>query len=232
VVPPSRERPYRLVLLGPPGVGKGTQAELLCENLGTCHLSTGDVFRAASCQDDPSPALQSALAAMKKGELVSDLTVVEMVRERAGCLRCQGGLLLDGFPRTVAQAESLDELLTQQGVTLDAVVSYELPIAEIVERLSGRRTCSQCKAVYHTKARPPQVEGVCDSCGGTLIQREDDRPEAVRVRMEAYETSTKPLAEYYEKAGKLVRIPADGKPEVIFERTLEALHAAGSAAAT
>ncbi len=111
VMPPPRDRPYRLILLGPPGVGKGTQAELLCEALGTCHLSTGDVFRAAQCQTEPSPALSSALDAMRRGELVSDLLVVSMVQERSGCLRCGGGFLLDGFPRTVAQAEALDDLL-------------------------------------------------------------------------------------------------------------------------
>lgn len=111
VMPPPRDRPYRVILLGPPGVGKGTQAELLCETLGTCHLSTGDVFRAAQCETEPSPALRSAVDAMRRGELVSDLLVVSMVQERAGCLRCGGGFLLDGFPRTVAQAEALDELL-------------------------------------------------------------------------------------------------------------------------
>ena len=147
-VPPStRERAYRLVLLGPPGVGKGTQAELLCKALGTCHLSTGDVFRAAQCQSEHSPALTTALEAMRRGELVSDGLVVSMVSERSGCLGCGGGFLLDGFPRTAAQAEALDELLDMQGVHLDAVLSYELPLHEIVDRLSGRRTCSKCKAV-------------------------------------------------------------------------------------
>jgi len=120
----ASSRPFRVVLLGPPGVGKGTQAELLCKSLGTCHLSTGDVFRAAQCQSDPSPALKAALEAMRRGELVSDGLVVSMVSERSGCLGCGGGFLLDGFPRTVAQAEALDELLDQQGVKLAAVLSY------------------------------------------------------------------------------------------------------------
>ncbi len=221
--PPERERAYRLILLGPPGVGKGTQAELLCEHLGTCHLSTGDVFRAAKNEAHPSPALQCALDAMRKGELVSDETVIAMVRERAGCLRCGGGFLLDGFPRTVAQAVALDAMLTQQGVALDAVLSYELPLDEIVDRLSGRRTCAKCKAVYHVTARPPQVAGVCDQCGGALIQREDDRPESIRVRMQAYEESTRPLADYYQKTGKLIPVGAHGTPEEILKRTLTAL---------
>jgi adenylate kinase len=204
-------------------VGKGTQAELLCKALGTCHLSTGDVFRAAQCQHEPSPALKAALEAMRRGELVSDGLVVSMVSERSGCLSCGGGFLLDGFPRTEAQAEALDDLLDQQGVCLDAVLSYELPIDEIVERLSGRRTCGKCKAVFHVTARPPQQEGICDACGGQLIQREDDRPESIRVRMRAYEESTRPLADYYKRTGRLVAVSAEGTPEEILERSLTAL---------
>jgi adenylate kinase len=214
---------YRLVLLGPPGVGKGTQAELLCQTLGTCHLSTGDIFRAVQCESEPSPALRQALAAMRRGELVSDDVVVSIVRERAGCLRCRGGFLLDGFPRTRAQAEALDVLLTEQGVTLDAVLSYELPLEEIVFRLSGRRTCPECKAVYHAETRPPQAEDVCDQCGGKLMQREDDRPESIRIRMRAYEESTRPLTSYYEDGGSLVPVRASGTPEEILARTLVSL---------
>jgi adenylate kinase len=181
------------------------------------------VFRAAQCQNDPSPALKAALEAMRRGELVSDGLVVSMVRERSGCLGCGGGFLLDGFPRTVAQAEALDELLDEQGVKLDAVLSYELPLAEIVDRLSGRRTCSQCKAVFHQTARPPRKEGTCDLCGGALIQREDDRPESIRVRMQAYDESTRPLAEYYRQTGRLITVSAYGTPEAILERTLGSL---------
>ncbi len=224
VMPPPRDRPYRLILLGPPGVGKGTQAELLCEALGSCHLSTGDVFRAAQCQTEPSPALTSALDAMRRGELVSDRLVVSMVQERAGCLRCGGGFLLDGFPRTVSQAEALDDLLCAQGVILDAVLSYDLPLDAIVERLSGRRSCPGCKAIYHVTTRKPKVDAVCDQCGGHLVQRDDDRPESIRVRMSAYEESTKPLCEYYERHGKLVRVPATGSPTEILERSLHALN--------
>jgi adenylate kinase len=220
---PCSGRAYRLVLLGPPGVGKGTQAELLGKTLGTCHLSTGDLFRAAQCQSEPSPALRSALDAMRRGQLVPDDVVVDMVRERAGCLRCQGGFLLDGFPRTIKQASALDALLTEQGVVLDRVLCYELPLEEIVARLSGRRVCAGCKAVYHISARPPCVAGMCDSCQGRLIQREDDRPESIRVRMRAYEESTRPLIDYYQRAGKLVPIRATGTPQEILERTLHAL---------
>jgi adenylate kinase len=227
--PMPHDRPFRLVLLGPPAVGKGTQAALLSQALGPCHLSTGDLFRAAQCQADwaapggPSPALQTALEAMRQGELVSDAVVVSMVRERARCLRCRGGFLLDGFPRTVAQAEALETMLGEQGVALDAALSYELPLDEIMTRLSGRRTCSGCKMVYHLITRPPRAEGICDQCGGRLVQRPDDRPESVRVRMHAYEESTRPLAQYYERAGKRVPLRASGTPEEILERSLQAL---------
>jgi adenylate kinase len=205
-------------------VGKGTQAELLCHTLGTCHLSTGDIFRAAQCQAEPTPALKTALEAMRRGELVPDAVVVAMVRERVGCLRCRGGFLLDGFPRTVAQAEALDGLLTEQAVALDAVLSYELPLEEVVARLGGRRTCVGCKAVYHLTSRPPRAVGVCDQCGGPLVQRDDDRPESIRVRMRAFEECTRPLTDYYRRTGKLVSIRASGTPEEILERTRRALN--------
>jgi adenylate kinase len=162
---------------------------------------------------------------MKRGELVPDETVIGIVRERPACLRCPAGFLLDGFPRTVQQAEALNQMLADLGVKLDAVLSYDLPIEQIVSRLSGRRTCGTCKAVYHVATKPPKVADVCDQCGGKLILREDDRPEAIRVRMEAYEKSTAPLADYYRKRGLLISIPADGSPETIYGRTAAALTA-------
>ena len=223
VVPPA-DGPHRLILLGPPGVGKGTQAQLLQRVLGACHLSTGDLFRAACrCDFEPSSAMKSALEAMNRGELVPDELVIAMVRERARCLRCCGGFLLDGFPRTVAQAEALDDLLNQQGVSLDAVVCYELSADAIINRLSGRRTCEACKSVSHVKFQPSRIEGVCDRCGGRLLQREDDRPDSIRTRMNAYEDSTRPLLDHYVRKGILVRIDATGPPDEILERTLDAL---------
>ncbi|MGO8931062.1 MAG: adenylate kinase family protein [Limisphaerales bacterium] len=220
--------PRRLVLLGAPGVGKGTQAELLSANLGTCHLSTGDIFRAAKALDTcaRTPALTAALDYMRRGDLVPDETVLALVAERLGCLRCEGGFLLDGFPRTVAQAEALEKLLAGENLKLDAVVSYDLPLEQVVARLSGRRTCPNCKAVFHIEARPPKVPGICDHCGGKLYQREDDRPESIRVRMQAYERSTAPLVDFYRQRKLLLSIPADGSPEEIFQRTLNALKAA------
>jgi adenylate kinase len=228
--PRETDRPWRLILLGAPGVGKGTQAELLAERLGTCHLSTGDVFRAAKglSADELSPAMKTALDYMRRGELVPDATVLSMVRERRGCLRCQGGFLLDGFPRTVAQAEALQALLAEERLILDAVLNYELPLDEVVLRLSGRRTCASCKAVFHVRTRPSRAEGVCDHCGGRLYQREDDRPESIRVRLEAYEKSTAPLTDYYQQRGLLVTVSANGSPDEIFERSVAALSGAAT----
>ncbi len=222
--PPAKA--WRLILLGAPGVGKGTQADLLHERLGACHLSTGDVFRAAKTLPDGqrSPAMDCALDFMRRGDLVPDQTVLDLVAERLRCLHCCGGFLLDGFPRTVVQAEALEKLMQREEVAMTAVLNYELPMEEIVARISGRRTCSQCKAVYHVVSRPPCVADVCDSCGGKLFQREDDRPESVRVRMAAYEKSTRPLIKFYQERGLLVPIIAGGTPEETFQRTMIALN--------
>jgi adenylate kinase len=160
---------------------------------------------------------------MRKGELVPDATVWDIVHERTECLHCGGGFILDGFPRTVAQAESLQQLTEEEKIPLSAVVDYELDLEEIVSRLSGRRTCQQCKAVYHVSGHPPRVVGVCDACGGALLQREDDRPDAISVRMEAYEHDTRPLIEFYSRQGLLVTVRADGSAEEICDRTVAAL---------
>jgi adenylate kinase len=225
--PPQPARAWRLILLGAPGVGKGTQADRLRQRLGACHLSTGDVFRAAGKRDGcaPSPAMAAALEFMRRGELVPDATVWEMVRERRQCLHCRGGFILDGFPRTLIQAESLRKLMQDEQIALDAVINYELPLAEIVERLSGRRTCEQCKAVYHVTCQPSLMEGVCDRCGGKLLQRDDDRTDSVRVRMETYERSTAPLIQFYRELGMLLVVVATGSPEEIYARTAAALEA-------
>jgi adenylate kinase len=139
------------------------------------------------------------------------------------CLHCAGGFLLDGFPRTVSQAEALDQMMRTEKIRLSAVLNYELPIDEIISRLSGRRTCADCKAVFHLSNRPPKKTGVCDHCGGELLQREDDRPEAIRVRMRSYEESTKPLIAFYRHQNLLFTIPAHGAAEETFQRTLERL---------
>jgi adenylate kinase len=220
---------YRLVLLGAPGVGKGTQAELLSARLGACHLSTGDVFRAAKSLPDNqrTPALNAALDFMRRGELVPDDTVLNIVRERVPCLRFPNGFLLDGFPRTVRQAEALDETLRQEKLPLHAVLSYDMPIEQIVTRLSGRRTCAGCKAIFHVTGKPPKVEGVCDHCSGKLYQREDDQPASIRVRMQVYEQSTAPLIDFYRRQNVLVSVTADGTPEDIYQRAMVELKKRG-----
>jgi adenylate kinase len=222
---PLQQTAYRLVLLGPPGVGKGTQADMLNQRLRACHLSTGDVFRAAGRNGEcvPSPAMATALAHMRRGELVPDATVWDVVRERKGCLRCGGGFILDGFPRTLMQAESLQQLVREEGITLTAVVNYELPLSAIIARLSGRRTCQNCKSVFHVMELPPIVPGECDRCKGKLFTREDDRPESIRIRMAAYERSTAPLIEFYSSLDLLMSVAATGTPEQICERTVQGL---------
>ena len=156
---------------------------------------------------------------MRRGALVPDATVLKVIRDRKDCLRCAGGFLLDGFPRTLPQAQALEEILGEQGTGLSAVLNYELPIEKIVARLSGRRTCSGCRAVYHVASRPPKVADRCDHCGAALFQREDDRPESVEVRMKAYLTSTRPLIDFYQQRDLLVSISAEGSPEEIYQRT-------------
>lgn len=227
VLPPNSQFVWRLVLLGAPGAGKGTQADLLRQQLRACHLSTGDLFRMAGSRPecDLSAAMRSALAYMRHGDLVPDETVWNMVLERKDCLHCSGGFILDGFPRTTAQAESLRRLMENEGIDLTAVINYELPTSEIVARLGGRRTCEGCKAVYHITERPPKTAGLCDVCGGGLFQRQDDRPESIHVRLDAYDCSTAPLIAFYERLGLLLRVPATGAPDQICVRTFAALNA-------
>jgi adenylate kinase len=224
---PTPEAPkgaQRLVLLGAPGVGKGTQADLLQQWSRACHLSTGDIFRGTKNlpASERSANMESALAHMARGELVPDETVLALVCERVDCLRCAGGFLLDGFPRTVAQAEGLEELLTKEKLPLTAVIEYDLPIDQIVERLAGRRVCASCNCVSHVTGKMPEI---CPQCGGKLYQREDDRPQAIRVRMKAYRHSTTPLIEFYRQRGLLLTVPADGAPAEILQRTVWALGA-------
>jgi len=227
-LPPNRPwLPRRIVVLGPPGVGKGTQAALLGEIVGACCLSTGDLFRTlrSRCQQgkpdsDLSPVMREALDSMTKGELVHDRTVIGLVYERAQCLSCGGGFILDGFPRTVNQAWALDGMLVEKRLRLDAVINYELPDAELIKRIAGRRVCPQCKATYHVDFKPPQHANVCDQCGTALEQREDDRPESVAVRLQRHRESMISLLRYYKSQDLLVTVSAAGSPETVAERTV------------
>ncbi len=216
------QRPWRFILLGAPGTGKGTQAELLHAQFGACPLSTGDVFRAAkACNcEGASPAIQDAMEYMRKGELVPDTTVINLVRERIKCLKCDHGFLLDGFPRTLEQARALDSIFAAQKIEFDAVINYDLPEDKVIERLGGRRTCSGCKKTFHLLYGPPKKEGICDACGASLFQREDDRPESIAVRLRAYHASTAPLIDFYTKKDLLLTVSAEGTPQQVFARSL------------
>ena len=228
--PPGKSsRPWRLVLLGGPGVGKGTQGELLSKRLEICHISTGDLFRAAgsAAESDQTPAMAEAMKYMRRGDLVPDSTVWEMVREQSARLCSREGFLLDGFPRTLPQAQRLKLFLDDENLALSAVVDYEMPEAEIIMRLSGRRICEKCGSVFHVTWRPPKIEGVCDDCGGGLNQRSDDNPASIAVRLEAYKHSTAPLIQFYKDLGLLTPIDAVGASQGVFARTIAALEARG-----
>lgn len=182
-----------VILLGPPGVGKGTQGVLLCERLGLTHLSTGDLLRKA--RREGTPLGIEAQGYMDRGELVPDSVIIGMVREALDAL--DGGVVFDGFPRTVAQAEALDEVLGELGRAVDRVVLFEADDEVLVKRLSGRRSCPECGAVYNVHFNPPGKEGVCDRCGAELAHRADDRPETVQNRLEVYREQTEPLVSFY-----------------------------------
>jgi len=221
--PPRRA--WRLILLGAPGTGKGTQAARLQQYLGACPLSTGEVFRAARKQasEAASPAMQRALAMMETGALVPDSTVIDIVAERDVCLTCPHGFMLDGFPRTLSQAVALDALCKEHGFEIDAVVDYSLPEEEVIRRLSGRRTCPSCGRSFHIDGLGPGPEHTCDACGAVLVQRADDSPESIAVRLAAYHKETSPLTDYYRGRGQLISVSAAGSPDDVFARTLDAL---------
>lgn len=198
-----------LVLFGPPGSGKGTQAERLRDEMKLRHLSTGDLLRDAVAREtELGRKVKDVLAS---GRLVSDDIVLALMRDAivaAGADRNLRGWLLDGFPRTIGQAEGLDRLLGELGQSIDALVVLDVERGEVVERLSGRRTCTQCKTVWHVKHNRPAVEGVCDRCGGKLVQRDDDRPETIAKRLDVYETQTRPILDHY--AGRVPVHAVDG----------------------
>ncbi|HSB70781.1 MAG TPA: adenylate kinase [Candidatus Methylomirabilis sp.] len=213
----------RLILLGPPGAGKGTQAKLLVERLGIPQISTGDMLRAAAKAG--SPLGLEAKQFMDRGALVPDGVINGLVRERVQQPDCAGGYILDGYPRTLEQARSLRETLRSLGLSVDHVLSLEVPTEELVERLAGRRTCPHCGAMYHVRFSPSRTDGRCDACGGTTVQREDDREETVRRRLQVYAEQTQPLIQFYEGLGLLRRVPGTGSVAEIFQRIAGALGA-------
>jgi adenylate kinase len=211
----------RLVLVGPPGAGKGTQAEFIAEHFGIPKISTGDIFRANVSRG--TELGQQARKYMDAGDLVPDEVTNAMVRDRLGEPDTKDGFLLDGFPRNVAQAKELNGMLEELGAPLSVVLDLEVDFDEVVKRLSGRRTCKKCGVVWHIEFDPPAVDGVCDKCSGELFQRDDDQPETVRHRLDVYAAQTAPLIDFYQDAGKLVSIDALGAVEDVTERAIDAL---------
>ena len=214
----------RLVIFGPPGAGKGTQAKLLSERLGVPHIATGDMLREAVKAGTRLGGL--AKKYMDEGRLVPDEVVIGMVEERLRQPDCSKGFILDGFPRTIEQAEALDSELEKLGLKLDAVLNLEVGDEEVVKRIALRRTCRSCGAVFHLIFNPPRREGVCDRCGGELYQRDDDREEVVRNRLKVYRQQTKPLLEFYRRRGLLRDVNGERSIEDVFKEILAALGAA------
>lgn len=206
-----------LILLGAPGAGKGTQAAVICDYLKIPTISTGNIIRAA-LKSGTEMGLK-AKSYIDNGQLVPDEVVIGIIRERLAESDCENGFILDGFPRTIPQAEALDNM----GIQIDKVVDIDVSDAEIIHRLSGRRVCESCGDTYHLDYNKPKVEGVCNACGGTLIQRKDDSPETVQQRLAVYHEQTKPLEEYYRAQGKLSVVSGEGEIEEITRLTIAAL---------
>jgi adenylate kinase len=212
----KQEGTMRIVLLGGPGSGKGTQAKMLIDKLGVPQISTGDIFRAALKEGTPMGL--KAKTYMDKGELVPDDVVIGVVEERLTKPDLDKGYMLDGFPRTLAQAEALDKILKNQTKSIDHAILVDVPDEELVARLSGRRTCrnSECGAMFHVMFNPPKVEGKCDKCGSELYQRDDDSEATIRERLTVYNNQTAPLINYYDNKGLLRRVKGVGPIQEIF----------------
>jgi adenylate kinase len=213
----------RIVLLGGPGSGKGTQAKMLTDKINVPQISTGDIFRAAV--KEGTPMGMKAKSYMDKGELVPDDVVVGVVEERLTKPDLEGGYMLDGFPRTLPQAEALDSILQKAGQAIDHAILVDVPDEELVKRLSGRRTCpnTDCGKMYHVMFNPPKKEGICDACGGELYQRDDDKEATIRERLTVYNSQTAPLIDYYDKKGLLRRVEGVGDINDIFDRIMKVL---------
>ncbi|HSD10514.1 MAG TPA: adenylate kinase [Candidatus Binatia bacterium] len=214
----------RLVLLGPPGAGKGTQAKLLQDHFHIPQISTGDILRQAV--RDGTLLGKEAKEYMERGELVPDAVINDIVEDRLAAEDCREGFLLDGFPRTIAQAEAFESMLERRSLVLDGAVSLRVPRGELVARLSGRRTCRQCGAMYHVRFNPPASDLVCGRCGGGLYQRADDREETIEARMEVYDRQSAPLREHFRERGLLREVDGAKGADEVFEQILGALRKA------
>lgn len=210
-----------LIFLGPPGSGKGTQAKRLTTERSWPQLSTGDMLRANISQGTQLGI--EAKKVMDQGQLVPDAVVVAMIQERIQNPDCAKGFILDGFPRTISQAESLDHMLSEKGLRVDRVIEFQIQDHELIGRLSGRRTCSKCGAMYHVQTSPPTVDAVCDVCGSSVVQRADDHAEVIEKRLKVYHLQTAPLIQYYKKQGKLLPIDATMAMDKVYSRVLASL---------
>ncbi len=213
----------RLILVGPPGAGKGTQAVNLAAHFSIPHISTGDIFR--SNLKEGTPLGLEAKSYMDRGELVPDEVTNKMVKDRLGKDDVASGFLLDGFPRNVIQAEVLRAILGEKQTPLDAALELSVQTEEIIKRLAGRRTCKDCQKAFHVDYEPSKVENICDSCGGSLYQRDDDKEEVIARRLEVYNEQTAPIIDFYRREGLLVTIPAMGPVDEITQRAITALNA-------
>ncbi len=213
-----------LVFLGPPGAGKGTQAKRLSEEFKWPHVSTGEILREAVSKG--TDLGRKAKEYMEKGELVPDEVVIGIIKDRLKLEDAQDGFILDGFPRTVNQAQSLDKVLKEEGNSLDLVLYFEVDEEEIVKRLTGRRNCSKCGAIFHLIYNPPKKSGICDLCRGELIQREDDREETVKNRLRVYLSQTFPLIDYYQEKGLLREIDARKSEDEVYQKIKRVLELA------
>ena len=211
----------RAVLLGPPGAGKGTQAQLLTQATGLAHVASGDLFRRHQAEGTELGKL--AREYMERGQLVPDEVTIRMVLERLGELEAAGGYVLDGFPRTQAQALALDEALAEQGEAIDLALLVQVDSDELVRRLAGRWLCGSCQTPYHQETAPPRQVGRCDKCGGELVQRPDDRAEVVRQRLQAYEEQTTPVIEHYRNQGKLRQVNGQQSIDEVAKELLKEL---------
>ena len=206
----------RIILLGPPGAGKGTQAQLLALRYRIPPVSTGDILRRAVAAG--TSLGREAKTFLDAGSLVPDPVVIGIIRERVKETDCARGYILDGFPRTLAQAEALTGMLSEMGTTIDGVVQVVVPEGELVRRLTGRRVCSSCGEGYHVQSRPPKVKDRCDRCGGTVIHRADDAPETIRRRLRVFQEETAPVVQYYDRQNLLRRVNGQGSIEEVVER--------------
>ncbi|MEW6067107.1 MAG: adenylate kinase [Nitrospirota bacterium] len=211
----------RLVLLGAPGAGKGTQAKKLIEKYSIPQISTGDLLRAAVAAG--TPLGKEAKSYMDKGELVPDKVVLGMVEERLKKDDCKKGYILDGFPRNTVQAEALDKMLASLKMPLDAALSVDVPLEDLMKRLTGRRTCKSCGQMYNVYFGPSKKQGICDKCGGELFQRDDDKEQTIKKRLEVYTAQTAPLMDYYKKKGILKSVKGVGSIDEIFKKVCSIL---------